>query len=192
MDILVMSKHEIERKYLLIYIPTAIISIRSSDDKKLPKITYTDFIKDILFLQFDDLEATDPYTTYMKDKDAEQVKCFVERVKSQVQQIVVHCDAGVSRSAGVAAAIGKYLNGDDMFIFGRPRYAPNMTCYRKTLNALMGVETKVDKDLFDFNSEIAMVSMDITTPEEYYELFFKDREEFDSWIHQKIKEGCCL
>lgn len=74
-------------------------------------------------------------TDLMTDKDAIKIKHFVERHSDKT--IIVHCDAGISRSSGVAAAILKYLIGDDSQIFDNPKYYPNMLCYRKTLNALM-------------------------------------------------------
>lgn len=190
MKILVMSRAEIEKKYLQFSIPTAIISIRCFTDKTLPKISLTDYVTDILFLRFDDLEATDKYKTFMTYEDAEAVRDFVQKVKDKVEQIVVHCDAGVSRSAGVAAAIGKYLNDDDMFIFGRPRYAPNKTCYQRTLSALMDAE--IDESLFDFNYKIFQGAFLITTEKEFYELFFKSEDEFDQWMKMKREEGFCI
>ena len=71
----------------------------------------------------------------MGEEDAERIAA---PVKSDLDMtLIIHCDAGISRSAGVAAAILKYCTGDDSSIFGNPRYHPNMWCYRKTLNALM-------------------------------------------------------
>lgn len=52
----------------------------------------------------------------------------------EAKQIVVHCRAGVSRSAAVAAALHKVLNGSDEPIFGSRRYRPNMRVYRMLLN----------------------------------------------------------
>lgn len=51
--------------------------------------------------------------------------------------IIVHCDAGISRSSGVAAAILKAKTGDDSQIFNSPKYRPNMRCYRIVLDELM-------------------------------------------------------
>lgn len=51
--------------------------------------------------------------------------------------VIVHCDAGISRSSGIAAAILKAKTGDDSQIFNSPKYRPNMRCYRTVLNELM-------------------------------------------------------
>ena len=51
--------------------------------------------------------------------------------------VIVHCDAGISRSSGVAAAILKAKTGDDSQIFNSPKYRPNMRCYRIILDELM-------------------------------------------------------
>lgn len=51
------------------------------------------------------------------------------------QRVVIHCTAGKSRSAAVAAALHLVLNGSDVPIFGDARYRPNMLVYRHVLNA---------------------------------------------------------
>lgn len=53
-----------------------------------------------------------------------------------MEQIIVHCEAGVSRSAGVAAALLKYAGEDQNQILKNPKYRSNMTCYRMVLNCL--------------------------------------------------------
>jgi predicted protein tyrosine phosphatase len=60
-----------------------------------------------------------------------------------VDMIVVHCEAGKCRSAGVAAAILKAFTGDDTSVFNDPQYTPNMICYRRVLNALMESMEKI-------------------------------------------------
>lgn len=64
---------------------------------------------------------------------AEQVLDVVERVG--VDRVVVQCEAGRSRSAGLAAALGKIYNDDDWFIFDNAKYNPNRYVYRTMLNA---------------------------------------------------------
>ena len=67
----------------------------------------------------------------MTDEDARKVVRFVR--ENRDKRIIVHCDAGISRSAGVAAAISKYLTGNDGRFFRSGEYDPNMWCYTKTL-----------------------------------------------------------
>jgi len=112
---------------------TAIISI-TDVDKNLNLFQYPGWLRFVYRFQFDDVD--------MGQKDcitpaqANQIAEAVETIKDKVDRIIVHCEAGISRSSGVAAAIMKYLTGDDMEIFGNGRYTPNMTCYRMVLEAL--------------------------------------------------------
>lgn len=69
----------------------------------------------------------------MSDEDAKTVVDFVERYKDK--RILVHCDAGISRSSAVAAAILKHYTGDDSMIFDSRWYNPNRWVYRKVLEA---------------------------------------------------------
>lgn len=87
----------------------------------------------VLRLFFDDVDYGN---TAMTTSDANKIAEFVHRYQYSVDRIIVHCEAGQSRSAGVAAAIMLYLFGNDDLIFDDPKYRPNMFCYRKTLNAL--------------------------------------------------------
>jgi len=69
------------------------------------------------------------------DEQAKEIVTFVRNHQNQIKLLLVHCDAGVSRSAGVAGAILKAITGSDEKIFKDPRYLPNMWVYRKVLNA---------------------------------------------------------
>lgn len=73
----------------------------------------------------------------IKDSDAEKIVKFVEEYKNKVGTIVCQCEAGISRSAGIAAALSKVLNGDDEWVFHF--YVPNRTVYRKVLEKYMEV-----------------------------------------------------
>lgn len=74
----------------------------------------------------------------MTDEQGKVVVDFVfEMVALGAEHLVVHCDGGVSRSAGVGAAIGVILGMGDWFVFGNPRFCPNMGCYRRVLDAAM-------------------------------------------------------
>jgi predicted protein tyrosine phosphatase len=58
----------------------------------------------------------------------------VLQCRATIERIVVHCDAGASRSPAVGAALARVLNGDDAEFFAG-RYRPNMRVYRMMLNA---------------------------------------------------------
>lgn len=121
-----------------------IISINNSFEYNRKFIRRSDNgVKAILYLYFDDVDASNIeekinitfkdndgniYIPISKD-DAVKIVDFVERYKDQVDNIIIHCYAGVSRSAGVCAAIMKALIGNDNIIWGNNRYVPNMMCY---------------------------------------------------------------
>jgi predicted protein tyrosine phosphatase len=69
------------------------------------------------------------------DADADIIASFVREIADSANKLIVHCEYGVSRSAGIAAAIMKFLTGDDLPIFNNPLYRPNVTCYRKLMAA---------------------------------------------------------
>jgi protein-tyrosine phosphatase len=83
------------------------------------------------------------------DEQAAQIVAFV-KASDPTTTILVNCEAGVSRSAAVAAALAKFFNGDDSLMFKKA--CPNMFVFRKMLNAL-GIDStskriKPDKDFF--------------------------------------------
>ena len=114
---------------------TIIISI--SDTHQAANIFYpNDNIVDVLHLNFDDVDTDS--TNAMQPSAAETVISFVNRYINDIDQIVVHCGAGISRSAGIAAALMLIINGNDKAIFENGRYCPNMLCYKLMLNAYFG------------------------------------------------------
>lgn len=92
-------------------------------------------IRAVLRLKFDDVERDYKNEHCITKEDAENIVNFVNKNKNKVDKFIVHCEAGVSRSAGVGAAIMKALNGDDWDVFKNPLKCPNMKCYRMVLNA---------------------------------------------------------
>jgi predicted protein tyrosine phosphatase len=69
----------------------------------------------------------------MTEADAHTILAFVEEHLPSVETIVCQCDAGLSRSAGLAAALSRILQGDDRYFF--QRFAPNERVYQKLLEA---------------------------------------------------------
>ena len=102
MEIIVLSRNEIkefltEKKHI-------VISIRDPNGKKV-QLSEQRSRLDILFLAFHDLDKPlDGFDKLYSHEDAKQVWNFIQRYKNEVRLIVVQCEAGISRSAGIAAA----------------------------------------------------------------------------------------
>lgn len=114
-----------------------IISITTYEGELKRKIrkTSTNNVKDILYLQFCDVNIEDNPEDCMQDSDAQKVAEFVNKYYDNIDTIIIHCEGGISRSAGVCAAIMRVKEGSDTHIFRSPSKHPNITCYLKTLKA---------------------------------------------------------
>lgn len=88
----------------------------------------------VLRLQFHDTERESELYLPLSSEQAEQIIAFVLANRDQVQRIVCHCEAGISRSAGVAAALAKWLTGEDKPFFRH--FVPNRLVYRRVLEAV--------------------------------------------------------
>ena len=92
-------------------------------------------VYEICRVGFFDIDSNYPISFgHMTLDDAELIADVIER--NLDKDIIVHCDAGQSRSAGITAALSKYYNGNDNFFFDNPKYTPNMSCYRLMLETL--------------------------------------------------------
>jgi predicted protein tyrosine phosphatase len=114
-------------------IPSCVIISIYSTDETPNKFCTNDKIKDILNICFNDTENSDS----INKEQAIQISEFVKYWVNNVDLIVVHCDSGVSRSAGVGAAIMKWAENDDFEIFNNRLFRPNMRCYHYVLESLM-------------------------------------------------------
>ena len=115
----------------------SITSYGSSDAIIIPN--KVNGIIDVLHLHFNDTDSRDIADGGIDESIAMEIKRFLEKYANnpEIDLIIVHCEAGQSRSAGVAGAILKKYTNDDMQIFGDKRYSPNMLVYRTVLNKLM-------------------------------------------------------
>jgi len=119
-----------------------VISISSPDRKGIR--LYNPFMREALYLQFYDLDTkpldkffytvngTKEKFVLFNKKDAKNILQFVKKYEKEVDLIIVNCGAGISRSAGVAAALSFIYNGDNSFYFRQ--YSPNKLVYRIILN----------------------------------------------------------
>jgi predicted protein tyrosine phosphatase len=148
MEFVVRSKREVEQENTIDE-PHIIISIYTPFAR--PPLVFTNgYTKSILQLAFDDLDDPRPATILamgevhlFTEHMAEQIVAFVEYFKRKgVDTVVCHCDAGISRSPGVAAALSKFYNKTDLEFFANPgpyqtrRFVPNMRVYRTLLEKL--------------------------------------------------------
>lgn len=111
--------------------PCVIVSIDTDGVRN--RFNANEMIKAVKAWTFDDVSSGEDVMTAIQ---ANEIACFVKTWIDNVDTIIVHCDAGISRSSGVGAAIMKWYNGDDSSVFDNGNYCPNMLCYRLMLNAL--------------------------------------------------------
>ena len=99
-----------------------IISIRDPNKVKPEFNINNSSIKDILYLSFYDI--------------SEETKSIFGGYESMspIDAIWVQCEMGMSRSAGIAAALMEYYNIDSGYILNRSKYYPNLLCYKLTKN----------------------------------------------------------
>lgn len=106
-----------------------VVSILDSDCKE---DFHSNEFCSILTLRFDDVEGPERGFIPMNNTDAEKIVLFLKNWEGDV---IVHCSAGISRSAGVAAGIcvGKGWNED--IVWGNGKFCPNRHCYRLVCKA---------------------------------------------------------
>ncbi len=120
--------------------PLAVVSIsdEAGDHPEMPE-----GCEWFLPLHFHDVEVRieadmfEPRRTVINAYSEEQATCvasFLGGLPQGVEAIVLQCEVGISRSAGMAAAVARHIGQDDMPFF--EKYLPNRRVYRMTLEAL--------------------------------------------------------
>ena len=82
----------------------------------------------------------------INSKQGKLIADFVLTYKNRAELIICQCEAGISRSAGVAAAISDYLLEDSTRFYknsGGPNgyFIPNKMVYRSVIDGLLGTKT---------------------------------------------------
>ncbi len=99
--------------------PYAIISITGSDDDlaQLPlnadfvlRLTFDDILENMNGKEIDIIGGGTLKLKFITRDDALSITHFFEEIKDKVSLLVVHCGAGISRSAGVAIAIAEQVD----------------------------------------------------------------------------------
>ena len=136
MKFFVMNRDEIEEEGIDIGQQYVLISISCPDDK--PKLKKDDLCLEILRLEFDDLDrwikpfpGHKEYRLFNKE-DARKILDFFVKHRISCPNLVVHCDAGISRSPAVAAALTNICGQTDKDYF--VRYHPNRLVYSTILS----------------------------------------------------------
>lgn len=116
------------------------LSIRSTDED-IPDLSTPGGCA--LYLQFDDVDDENVAgCTPMDDTQAQLIADFVDEFRAtDANRLIVTCSAGISRSAGVAAALHEALgweirNAYESDVFADGKFSPNMRCYRMVLRAM--------------------------------------------------------
>lgn len=108
-----------------------LISITGEEKYKV-NLTYvqqSNFNKDILTMYFEDITKQDQCVgcVLFNEKHCKNILDFTNKYIDDISSIIVHCDAGISRSIAVASALSKILNRADDIIFNKGM--PNLHVY---------------------------------------------------------------
>ena len=138
MNIIVKSRQEIES--LIFESPYIVVSI-SDPYSARPVIRANSNLLKTLYLQFHDIDNYIPNDkneidkkpiTYFAQSQARNIIDFVKEFIGKDVTLIVHCEAGICRSAGVAASLSKCILGHDSRYF--KQYIPNMLVYQTIIN----------------------------------------------------------
>lgn len=105
--------------------------VKSKTRKAILRLKFSDF--DPNTGVFRSVDMTNSGIIFFDEKMAKQIVDFIKK-HSKVKVLLVHCEAGISRSPGIAAAICNYIGRDDSVYFSR--YLPNMYVYSTILKIL--------------------------------------------------------
>lgn len=122
-----------------------IISINETDGIKPMFNRNNKKLKNILYLHFDDIsrELKDHIT--MSNQDAIDILEFINNHKN-IDNIIIHCKAGVSRSVSIRCALEEIYNHRKIGIF------PNRDkVYKNKIFSLDDLSQKNDKKIYIFN-----------------------------------------
>lgn len=137
MKIITLSEKQIKTStiYNAIKEKHIVISITSAANQELMLPNNINRVSQ-LFLKFDDVQDIDSRVIYFDQSMADDILTFVEKHLTSISLIVVQCQAGLSRSVAIGAALSKILNYADDAIFTKG--LPNMFVYTTLLDYFFG------------------------------------------------------
>lgn len=125
---------------------TVLISITDPKSKKLSKFILDQF-EEKISIQFWDIEEDFAQYKIISQKQGREIFDFIN--KNRDKNFLIHCEAGISRSAGVGLAVvcgidcnwDKYLfKTSPNIISSHPRYCPNLTVFDTIYNCSLKSE----------------------------------------------------
>ena len=139
-NILVFEKSKACKHFPLVSKPTIAIRCMSSVKHRLSayELLNGDYVG-ILPLIFDDVRNLKDVKgcIVFEDRHARKIKNFVNRHAGRFEEIMVHCDAGASRSVAVGAALGDFYGWNyDSTILDRHYDGPNPIVYNSLMKVL--------------------------------------------------------
>ena len=105
-------------------------------------------------VKFDDVSLGRP--NCITKEDAKEIAKFIKRHKdSQYDLLIVNCEVGVCRSAGICAAIMRYMGHDYKQLFASKTFKPNIGCFKLLCEALgVQVSPKELEELRALNKQV--------------------------------------
>ena len=104
---------------------------------------------DVLRLQFHDWtkdalekhgkELVEQGYVFFNKRMAKEIIEFINKYRDKIELIMIHCEAGISRSAAVGAALAKCLGQSNMHFFLDHRMYPNDLVYWTILDEWFGI-----------------------------------------------------
>ena len=94
--------------------------------------------KDVLYVYFYDIDKPLTGLNAFSRKEAKEILDFFHKYKNNTASMIIHCTAGISRSAGVAAALYRIYHGENDTTYWK-LFMPNMLVYTTILREFYGV-----------------------------------------------------
>jgi predicted protein tyrosine phosphatase len=118
------------------------ISIISSGEEAIYIPLRKPYDAGIKLVQFDNVSSSNTSCIAPDTQHAREIYHFVKWVHRGIGELYIYCDTGLSKSAGVAAAISRiYFNTNGEF--AKAPYTPNKLIYNLILDVYSGNSVKV-------------------------------------------------
>lgn len=140
---------------------TAIVSIVSTESPDANIDVSNPSIVAVFRMRFNDLETDLEKFKAPTKADFVDLKDFIDSLEEkQVDLLIVSCEAGISRSAGVGGAIDEYL-GLDYDVWNNPLHIPNIWVYQLACEELRIARTQEEMErIFENRREMAKKYVD--------------------------------